>query len=96
MFTLIRNLWNLRSIQKRMDFKTEVLNALLKLDTRDKDLLCRALDQRLDMQGMETIAAFSRKELAKKLSEFYYRPEGKDWKVLDAFRTVIHNIRKGR
>lgn len=82
--------------QKQLDFKTEVLEALLELDLRDKELLCRAFDQPVDLNGISAISDMSRKELESRCAYYYVQFSDNKWKVLPAFRDVLHNIRKGK
>ncbi|EBY9527386.1 hypothetical protein D5P86_00190 [Salmonella enterica subsp. enterica serovar Infantis] len=82
--------------QKQLDFKTEVLGAMLELDLRDKELLCRAFDVPVDLNGINAISNMSRKELESRCAYYYVRFSDTKWKVLPAFRDVLHNIRKGK
>ncbi|QZE58486.1 hypothetical protein pEaSNUABM40_00270 [Erwinia phage pEa_SNUABM_40] len=82
--------------QKQLEFKTEVLEAIMMLDLRDKQLLCRAFGLPVDMNGIHAIASMNRKELAKQCAQYYVRFADKKWKVLPAFRDVLYNIRRGK
>lgn len=85
-----------RRKQKQLDFKTEVLGALLELDLRDKELLCRAFGQPADLSGIQAIAEMGRKDLEKLCAQYYVHFSNEKGEVLHAFRTVLHNIRKGK
>lgn len=94
MFAFFHDLITLKLKQRQMDFKTEILEAILALDQADKNLLCRAFDMPVNLEGLDRISNMSRKELACRCAEYYVRTDGK-WEVLPTFRTALYNIRKG-
>lgn len=76
-------------------FKLEVLDAFIKLSSRDQQLLCKAFDVSYDEDGLNKFFSLSRKELAEHCDRYYVRLSG-NWEVLHAFHRVLHSIRIGR
>lgn len=93
--TLI-DLFKTKRRQRQANFENEVTEAFTKLNSKDKDLLCRAFDKNPTPAGLYEITRMTRKELAAKCAPYYVRLTGKEWNVLEALRDVVHNIRTGK
>jgi len=79
---------------RRERFKNEILDAIIKLNQRDRNLLFIVFDLENNDSGIKALSNMSRRQLADLCAQNYVRVTGRDWPVYHTFNQVVSATRR--